>query len=59
MTSNSAIVDETGQVFASTHPGHLGDVFGIRIGRYEETEVLNEIFRKSFKGKKSIFSTFF
>jgi len=52
MTSNSAIVDETGQVFASTHPGRLNDVFGIRIGSYEETEVLNEISRKSFKGKK-------
>jgi beta-galactosidase len=52
MTSNSAIVDETGQVFVSTHPGRLSDVFGIRIGSYEETEALNEISRKSFKGKK-------
>lgn len=52
MTSNSAIVDETGKVFASTRPGRLSDVFGIRIGRYEETEALNEIPRKSFKGKK-------
>lgn len=52
MTSNSAIVDETGQVFASTHPGRLSDVFGIRIGSYEETEALNEISRKSFKGKR-------
>ena len=52
MTSNSAIVDETGQVFASTRPGHLSDVFGIRVGSYEETEALNEISRKSFKGKK-------
>ena len=52
MTSNSAIVDETGQVFASTHPGRLSDVFGIRIGSYEETEALNEISRKSLKGKK-------
>lgn len=52
MTSNSAIVDEHGQVFASTHPGRLSDVFGIRIGSYEETETLNEISRKNYKGKK-------
>jgi len=52
MTSNSAIVDETGKVFASTHPGRLNDVFGIRLASYEETESLNEISRKSFKGKK-------
>jgi beta-galactosidase len=52
MTSNSAIVDETGQVFSSTHPGRLNDVFGIRIASYEETEALNEISRKSFTGKK-------
>ena len=52
MTSNSAIVDETGKVFASTHPGLLSDVFGIRIAGYEETESMNELSRKSFKGKK-------
>jgi len=52
MTSNSAIVDETGKVFASTHPGKLNDVFGVRVASYEETESLNEISRKSFKGKK-------
>jgi beta-galactosidase len=52
MTSNSAIVDETGKVFASTHPGRLNDVFGIRIGSYEETEALNEISRKPLTGKK-------
>jgi beta-galactosidase len=52
MTSNSAIVDETGKVFASTHPGRLNDVFGIRVGSYEETESLNEISRKSYTGKK-------
>jgi beta-galactosidase len=51
MTSNSAIVDETGKVFATTRPGRLSDVFGIRVGSYEETETLNEISRKSFKGK--------
>jgi beta-galactosidase len=56
MTSNSALVDETGQVFASTHPGRLSDVFGIRVGGYEETEAYNEISRKSFKGKKLEFT---
>jgi beta-galactosidase len=52
MTSNSALVDETGQVFASTHPGLLSDVFGIRVAGYEVTEALNEISRKLYKGKK-------
>jgi beta-galactosidase len=52
MTSNSAVVDATGKVFTSTHPGLLSDVFGIRVASYEETEVLNEISRKAFKGKK-------
>jgi len=52
MTSNSAVVDETGKVFASTRPGLLSDVFGIRVGSYEETEVMNEISRKKMKGKK-------
>jgi len=52
MTSNSALVDETGQVFTSTHPGRLSDVFGIRVGSFEEPEALNELSRKSFKGKK-------
>jgi len=52
MTSNSAIVDATGKVFTSTHPGLLSDVFGIRVASYEETEALNEVSRKSFKGKK-------
>jgi beta-galactosidase len=52
MTSNSALVDETGQVFSTTHPGMLSDVFGIRIGNYEETEAYNEISRKSYKGKR-------
>jgi beta-galactosidase len=56
MTSNSAIVDESGQVFASTRPGRLNDVFGIRVGSYEETEALNEISRKAYKGKKLEFT---
>ncbi len=52
MTTNSAIVDKSGQVFASTRPGLLNDVFGIRVGSYEETEMFNEISRKAYKGKK-------
>lgn len=52
MTTNSAIVDTTGQVFASTRPGMLSDVFGIRVGSFEETEAMNEISTKSYKGKK-------
>jgi len=56
MTSNSAIVDTTGQVFETTRPGLLSDVFGIRLGGYEETKSLNEISRKSYKGKKIEFT---
>jgi beta-galactosidase len=52
MTSNSAIVDETGQVFSTTRPGMLSDVFGIRVGSLEETEAMNELSRKSYAGKK-------
>ena len=52
MTCNSALLNETGQVFASTRPGHLSDVFGIRIANYEETEAMNEVSRKKFSGKK-------
>jgi len=52
MTSNSAVTDETGKVFASTHPGRLSDVFGIRVASYEETETMNEISRTSLKGKR-------
>lgn len=51
MTDNSAIIDENGKVFDSTRPGRLSDVFGIRIGSFEETEVMNELSRKSYKGK--------
>jgi beta-galactosidase len=56
MTSNSAVTDETGQVFATTRPGRLSDVFGIRVGSYEETEMINEISRKLYKGKKLEFT---
>ncbi len=56
MTSHSALLDERGQVFKSTHPGRLSDVFGIRVAGYEETEAFNEISRKSYKGKKLEFT---
>ncbi|HEX3024004.1 MAG TPA: beta-galactosidase [Chitinophagaceae bacterium] len=51
MTGNSAVMDENGQVFKTTRPGLLNDVFGIRIANYEETESMNEVSRKSFSGK--------
>jgi beta-galactosidase len=56
MTSNSAIVDTTGQVFATTRPGMLSDVFGIRLGSFEETEAMNELSRKSYRGKRLEFT---
>jgi beta-galactosidase len=52
MTSYSAMVDTTNQVFTGTRPGLLGDVFGIRLGSYEETENMNEISKIDYKGKK-------
>jgi len=52
MTANSAMVDEHGQVFSITHPGRLSDVFGIRVGSFEETGVLNELSRDGSKGNR-------
>ncbi len=52
MTANSAVVDETGKVFSTTRPGRLNDVFGIRIASFEETEVMNELSPKAYRGKK-------
>lgn len=52
MTSYSGVVDTTNQVFATTHPGLLSDVFGIRVGSYEETENMNEISRISYNGTR-------
>lgn len=52
MTSYSAFVDTTNKVFATTRPGLLSDVFGIRIGSFEETENINEISRIAYKGEK-------
>lgn len=56
MTANSAMVDTTGQVFRTTLPGMLSDVFGIRVAGFEETEQMNEISRKGYKGKKIEFN---
>lgn len=52
MTAGSALVDETSQVFATTLPGRLNDVFGIRVAGFEEPEALNEISRESLTGRK-------
>ncbi len=52
MTGYSAVVDSSNQVFSSTRPGLLSDVFGIRLGSYEEIENMNEISPISYTGKK-------
>jgi beta-galactosidase len=52
MTSYSAVVDTTNKVFESTRPGLLDDVFGIRLGSYEETENINDVSRISYEGKQ-------
>ncbi|MBN2426647.1 MAG: beta-galactosidase [Calditrichaceae bacterium] len=51
MTGYSAFVDTTNKVFASARPGLLNDVFGIRIGGFEEIETMNEISRISYQGE--------
>lgn len=51
MTSYSAMVDTVNQVFASTHPGLLSDVFGIRVGSYELVKDMNELSRISYRGE--------
>ncbi|HKM92163.1 MAG TPA: beta-galactosidase [Prolixibacteraceae bacterium] len=56
MTANSAIVDTTGQVFKSTLPGMLSDVFGIRVSGYEESDAMNQISKKGYTGKKLEFT---
>lgn len=52
MTANSAVVDESGKVFSTTRPGRLSDVFGICVASFEETEVMNELSSKAYKGKR-------
>lgn len=43
MTNPSAVVDEHNQVFRTTQPGLLSDVFGIRVAAYETSKDMNEI----------------
>jgi beta-galactosidase len=52
MTSYSGLVDTHNQVFATTHPGLLSDVFGIRVASYEETAYMNEIARDTTTGNQ-------
>ena len=51
MTGQSAILDEHNQVFATTLPGRLSDVFGIRVSGFEESEWMNELSRVGLQGK--------
>jgi beta-galactosidase len=50
MTSYSANVEENGQVFSTRRPGRLDDVFGVRIGSYEEPGLLNELAEGQMEG---------
>jgi beta-galactosidase len=50
MTGYSAMLDEHGQVYSSTLPGRLSDVFGIRVSGFEETEQYNELSKFGLKG---------
>jgi len=50
MTSYSAILDEHHQVFQTTLPGRLADVFGIRVASYEQTPWMNEVSRDDAHG---------
>ncbi|GAA4812392.1 beta-galactosidase [Streptomyces ziwulingensis] len=43
MTSYSALVTEDGQVFTTIRPGLLADVFGVRLGAYQEPRLLHEL----------------
>lgn len=52
MTTGSAVTDENGQVFRTTRPGHLADVFGIRVASYEETSVMNELSVNGCEGNR-------
>ena len=52
MTTASAVADERNQVFTSTQPGRLSDVFGIRLGGFEETANMNELSRTGQTGNQ-------
>jgi beta-galactosidase len=51
MTSYSAVLDEHNQVFRSTLPGLLNDVFGIRVAGFEESEWINGLSRLGLRGE--------
>ena len=50
MTGYSAMLNEHGQVFSSTLPGRLNELFGIRVSGFEETEQFNELSTLGLKG---------
>jgi beta-galactosidase len=52
MTDPSAVLEATGQVFATTQPGYLADLFGIRVGGFAETRYLNELSRLNYAGDR-------
>jgi beta-galactosidase len=52
MTGYSAVLDEHGQAFTTTHPGKLDDVFGIRVGGFEETRLMNELSNVGTTGRQ-------
>jgi beta-galactosidase len=52
MTGYSAMLDEHNQVFATTLPGRLSDVFGIRVSGFEEPEFMNEVSRAGLRGRQ-------
>lgn len=52
MTTASAVADERNQVFTTTQPGRLNDVFGIRIAGFEETANMNELSRAGRTGNQ-------
>lgn len=52
MTSFSACLDEHGQVFRTPRPGLLHDVFGVRLGPYQEPEILNEVTGGELTGQR-------
>ncbi|MEU6247956.1 beta-galactosidase [Glycomyces sp. NPDC047010] len=53
MTSDSATLDANGRAFRHTRPGGLADVFGIRVGGYEEPRLLGE-FANGRKGTDEV-----
>jgi beta-galactosidase len=51
MTSYSAVLQESGQAFETTHPGRLDDVFGIRVGGFEVSGLMNELSKVGTAGQ--------